>query len=155
MLCNLSESSLGDLLVVPLGADIPYLLRAKDSDTFSLVGPCYVLGLMTGDLILGPLPTEWEAFYVPDMARGTGAGFRNIKTEEEVFYDPRVADLPMPDDWEIVQRNLKAVLHGKDGRTLGSFFRNLTTGEETEEDPRLTAEAIEARGVRLRDFDIA
>ena len=44
------EVEQGDLVVILFGADVPFILRPKDSH-YTFIGDCYVHGIMQGELI--------------------------------------------------------------------------------------------------------
>jgi len=46
-------TQVGDLIFLPLGSPIPFIIRSSDSrrDHFELIGECYVHGIMNGEAI--------------------------------------------------------------------------------------------------------
>lgn len=43
------EAEEGDLIAIFFGLGIPFVLRPLAGDTYKLVGPCYVHGIMDGE----------------------------------------------------------------------------------------------------------
>ncbi|OTB06446.1 hypothetical protein M426DRAFT_20900 [Hypoxylon sp. CI-4A] len=61
----------GDKIVVIAGADVPFALRPRaDGDGFTLVGECYVEGLMHGELF--QKGTGWTEVKIPSKATDPG-----------------------------------------------------------------------------------
>jgi hypothetical protein len=52
-----STAQTGDIIFAPLGADVPFALRAAKDGQFTLVGECYVHGVMYGEIAERP---GWE-----------------------------------------------------------------------------------------------
>ncbi|KAK5123921.1 hypothetical protein LTR85_002118 [Meristemomyces frigidus] len=85
----------GDRVTVLFGARKPMALRlvgGDDSDTFQVVGECYIDPLMSGDTFLGPLPEHWEWInkkayegYYRDMYRDA---YRDNRTSTIKWDDP-------------------------------------------------------------------
>ncbi len=46
-----SRAAPGDLVVVLLGAPVPHVLRKRDDGGYTLVGECYVHGIMAGEAL--------------------------------------------------------------------------------------------------------
>jgi hypothetical protein len=44
-----SEAEEGDLVAIFFGLRVPYVLRPLAVDTYKLIGPCYVHGIMDGE----------------------------------------------------------------------------------------------------------
>jgi hypothetical protein len=128
-----------------LGSDLPVLLRPTAFGAFRVVGPCFVHGLMDGEALLGPMPSPWKL----EVSNSPGPGWANyfVKSSSvKTLDDPRLP--PLPSKWEEVGRNVH------DFTTTKTYFRNTTTSETMKFDPRMLPKALEARGVKLKRFQL-
>ena len=96
-------------------------------------------GLMSGEALLGSLPSEWQAILLFDENSGSGSGsyepaFRNDETGDIHYRDPRVQPISLPVSSVVI-----------DGR---EYFV-----EQREEPSMLTSELLKHRGVGIRSFD--
>ena len=134
----------GDQVCILLGCQLPLVLRPCGDGYHKVVGECYIDGFMDGAACLGPLPGNWQL-----VTRLYGEyssyyyAFLNHQTGEFQIEDPRLG--PLPDGWYISDHE------EKDAWTL---YANDETGEETRFDPRMTPEALTARGVEMREFQL-
>lgn len=49
-MCQVPEGSqIGDKIVIIQGCEVPYILRPSHTDTYSVIGCCYVRGVMYGE----------------------------------------------------------------------------------------------------------
>ncbi|KAF2651311.1 HET-domain-containing protein [Lophiostoma macrostomum CBS 122681] len=135
----------GDIVAVILGCDFPMILRpnAKDSLEFSVVGECYVHGVMFGEAILGPLSEQHGC----QMVR-TQAGYEIIFRNEygDRIQDPRLG--PLDERWERLR-----VVH-EPSEAEPNYYRDRLTGVEINCDPRMLPDALIARGVSLKYFTL-
>ncbi|KAK4220815.1 heterokaryon incompatibility protein-domain-containing protein [Podospora fimiseda] len=88
----------GDLVCVFLGASLLKVLRNHQDDplTYTLVGQCYIPGLMNGEALIGELSTEWSFKYFTNEWGRWQPRCINSVTGEIVGpdKDPRLGDLP-------------------------------------------------------------
>jgi len=100
---------------------------------------------MDGEALLGPLPPEWQ--FSTRLHEHTGAewiGYRLYGSGGFVCEDPRLEELTKP--W----RRRK---HSEE--EYWTWFLNEETGEDMyNSDPRLTPQALRAKGIPLRTFDL-
>ncbi|KAL8667151.1 MAG: hypothetical protein Q9168_007323 [Polycauliona sp. 1 TL-2023] len=126
----------GDKVCIVLGCPSLLILRPGVSGRYTVVGSCYVQGLMDGSLLLGALAPEWRYQTHPPCEKFNSVFFNQL-TGQYLDEDPRLGQLPFP--WRRAH--------------LGDIMINDDTGEVTQlHDPRLSAEALRKRGVPLQDF---
>ncbi|KAK1780230.1 heterokaryon incompatibility protein-domain-containing protein, partial [Copromyces sp. CBS 386.78] len=117
---------------------------------FLFVGPCSVYGIDDANGLLGPLPKPWR---VQAFRDGSGLTcvykFFNPNTDVLADEDPRLPPLD-GNKWERVPRGERT---GDDPATF-QRFRNKLTGEVINYDPRMDRDALESRGVPIRDFNL-
>jgi hypothetical protein len=120
------------------------ILRQASPEEFSVVGFCFVHGLMDGESLLGPLPVPWKlrllsrhGSFVPEYV--------NPLTDKHQSDDPRLQ--PLADGWKMLQRE-----RTQDDPEFFQDFRNEQTGEVLNSDPRLLPEALTQRRVPLEIF---
>jgi hypothetical protein len=77
----------GDILSVILGCRNPLLLRRNDSNEYAVVGECYVIGLMDGEALLGPLPRQFRR--VSKLSGRYQRAWMNTETQKIQWNDPR------------------------------------------------------------------
>ncbi|KAL8672570.1 MAG: hypothetical protein Q9168_002975 [Polycauliona sp. 1 TL-2023] len=135
----------GDQVCVILGCQSPLVLRQHEDGYFTIIGDCYIDGLMTAEAVLGPLPYGWEGVAILPEGSGLGYmhGFVNRHGGVQSFEDPRLGQLP--DGWRLETAGQPANWH--------NWFINITTGEELvwPRDPRMSKEALATRGVHLEE----
>ncbi|KAI0172141.1 heterokaryon incompatibility protein-domain-containing protein [Hypoxylon sp. FL1284] len=130
----------GDIVVVLLGCAHPLVLRAssqahkyRGNQTYEVVGPAYVHGLMEAQALLGPTKQPWTVL-VDDK---TGCQLWRCYNEENGTCAPEDVRLgPLPLGWSALE----------DGK-----FRS-ETGEFTDEDPRETGKHLRNHGAKLKTF---
>ena len=133
-----------DVVVLVLGCQAPMILHPRHDKQYIVVGECYVHGMMTGEILLGPLPTGWQLVHRTDeQSQEKSDGFINREKGIWQIKDPRLG--PLPDDW---------VMENRDRQHIFECFRNESTGSVTSLDPRMSTEALHARGVNLKAFDL-
>ena len=127
-----------------LGCQSPLILRPCGDGSHKVVGECYIDGFMDGAACLGPLPSNWQLVerYFEEYSTYYDAYF-NQQTREFHIEDPRLG--PLPAGWYISDH---------DEKDAYNIYANRETREETEFDPRMTPEALTARGVELREFQL-
>ena len=142
----------GDQIVILLGGRGAFVFRPLESGHFQMVGECYIHGFMHGEALLGPLPPRTRS--IARFDEKTDAYWRCYLDEDSgdcAIEDPRLG--PLPSGWR--RKN-----HSKDH--VISWFVNDTTGEGLDAqmmdngfpDPRLSVDALIARALSLRYFNI-
>lgn len=116
------------MITVLLGFDAPVILRPKAGSRYGIVGEAYVHGLMSGEAILGSLPSGWRAQADRSQQGLMVQTFRH-GTDDAVFEDPRLGLLSAEND-------------------SGDVVTHL------DYDPRLLPEALEIRGVEIQTFQL-
>jgi hypothetical protein len=114
--------------VVLLGFDAPVILRPKANGHYVVVGEAYVHGLMSGEAILGPFPTGWQA-QADRNQQGVVVQTFTRSSDEAVYDDPRLVPLSAENGWNDETAHL-------------------------ENDPRLLPDALKFRGVRIQTFQL-
>ena len=134
----------GDQVCILLGCQAPLVLRPCGDGYHKVVGECYIDGFMEGAACLGPLPSKWQLVrrYFKEYS-GHYDAFLDHQTGEFQVEDPRLG--PLPAGWYIGDHEWKDALN---------LYANVETGEKTWFDPRMTPEALTARGVELREFQL-
>lgn len=133
----------GDQICMLLGCNSPILLRSEGAGNHTVVGECYIQGLMDGEALLGPLPDHWQRVEIThDPEDGANYdGFINHETGETRIEDPRLG--PLPSGWRV--RKYKIM-------KSWNWYVNDDTREGYDDfrfDPRMTADALRERGVKL------
>ncbi|KAL8761948.1 MAG: hypothetical protein Q9184_001986 [Pyrenodesmia sp. 2 TL-2023] len=138
-----------DCVAILLGCDSPMVLRPTDDGHYTVVGECYVHGLMEGEGLLGPLPAHWER--IKRYNGNTGRDYDVFVDQERGIYhleDPRLG--PLPEDW---YREEHSMGH------LYTRFRHRTRAvsgfNSVEHDPRMLPGFLRKRGVELQEFALA
>jgi hypothetical protein len=54
-----SGSKSGDLVCIIEGAPTPFILRSETNGNYSLVGECYMHGMMDGGMVTGEQSLQW------------------------------------------------------------------------------------------------
>ncbi|KAL8684828.1 MAG: hypothetical protein Q9218_008117, partial [Villophora microphyllina] len=131
-----------DVIVVILGCQSPMVLRPTNEGHYHVVGECFVHGMMTGEILLGPLPKHWQR--VSRSAEGTGWD-AFIDRERGVWQveDPRLC--PLPDGWVEEDHPMQHVY---------ARFRNKLEGWASIYDPRMMPAFLRKRGLDLQDFNL-
>ena len=139
-----TASKPGDEICILLGCQSPLVLRPCGSKYYQVVGECYIDGFMEGAACLGPLPSQWQLLWrYFEEYPGYYLAFLNHHTGKFQMEDPRLG--PLPDGWYISDHTLK---------NARNYYANDETGEESWFDPRMTPEALTARGVEMREFQL-
>ena len=134
----------GDQVHILLGCQSPTLLRPEDTSTFSVVGECYIHGLMDGEAFLGPLPRNWKRVlradrgsqYLWDTFVDREAGLLQIE-------DPRLG--PLPSGWRIIGHSLEH---------LYCKYQEEATGAASMFDPRMLPDTLRDSGADLREIKL-
>ncbi|CAK1356397.1 unnamed protein product [Cercospora beticola] len=137
-----------DQICVLLGLSTPMILRPVigSSDTFRIIGWCYVHGRMDSEALLGSLPAGWrvEQHF---LERRQFPMYTNDVLRRRQREDPRLADIELDRCW---RRIPIARLHlSADDPVAVDCFENEVTKEVVNYDPRMTKDALEKRGVNL------
>ena len=133
-----------DIIVTLLGCPSPVVLRPTDKENYIVVGVCYVHHIVTGDLLLGPLPENWQRVWRFDEQ---SQNYWDIFVDREngvwQIDDPRLGAIP--DGWFKEEHRDQHVYH---------MFRNKSTGLSNCFDPRMSPESLRSRGVDIREFQL-
>ncbi|KAI1396799.1 hypothetical protein F4819DRAFT_499990 [Hypoxylon fuscum] len=145
------EVQSGDHVCSFLGSRFLELLRPGPSaGTFTVVGPCIVGGLMSGESLLGPLPEQWTMIIAGHHESGDYKGhyitFRNSASCETSLDDPRIP--PLSTDWEVTR---KMKMPNQTGWYY-NYYRNKQTGQVKNFDPTLLPQTLRDRGVNVGVF---
>ena len=132
-----------DRLCIVLGCQSPLVLRANKNGNHTVVGDCYLDGVMDGAGLLGQLPRKWQRVsrYDPDFNNSHDA-FINRDTGIVQLEDPRLG--PLPPGWRIADHEYKQILTRYTNDAAGICC--------SEFDPRMSAEALKARGIDLQEY---
>ena len=134
-----------DQVCVILGCQFPLILRPSDTESYRVVGECYIDGFMESEALLGALPENWHyvSCYLPDLDRNSSYDvLMDTQTGEVHAEDPRLGSLPA--GWCIVDHHEKHIYN--------RFSNTETAVVDTTLDPRLSPEALKARGVSLQEI---
>ena len=137
----------GDQVCIILGCSKPLILRpvGTSHDSSTIVGECYVDGIMTGEALLGELPEKWrfvfqwhprEHIYFPKVFDR-----ESRRTQDE---DPRLD--PLQGGW----RSLKP----DEDHSLTRYVNDDTGEDAGDDDPRLNIDTSKARGVQFKEFSL-
>ena len=135
----------GDIVCVMLGCTTPLVLRQKNHLQYELIGPCYLDGIMNGEALLGPLPKKWRLVKknFPQYSASYWV-FLDQDTGKTQITDPRLG--PLPAGWRLESHAREDALN---------WWVNDDTGEFSGIfDPRLKFDALKARGVEFRNFEL-
>ncbi|KAL8928745.1 MAG: hypothetical protein Q9208_001523 [Pyrenodesmia sp. 3 TL-2023] len=135
-----------DCIVILLGCESPMVLRPTNDGYYTVVGECYVHGLMEGEALLGPLPAHCKRIVRYD--EGTNGHYDVFVDREQGEYnveDPRLG--PLPEGW---YREEHPEQH------LYTWFRHQTREDKdftsNSCDPRMLPESLRERGIKLQEF---
>jgi hypothetical protein len=80
----------GDEVVVIPGCSSPMVLRPADDGTYQVVGECFILGVMDGEALLGPLPDGYERITKLYEEHGCWyQAYRDWRADKIRWTDPR------------------------------------------------------------------
>ncbi|KAI1735446.1 heterokaryon incompatibility protein-domain-containing protein [Xylaria scruposa] len=141
----------GDHVCSLLGSRFIELLRPGPSvGNSTVVGPCIVGGLMSGESLRGPLPEPWTMSWAGHHESGDYKGhyiaFRNSASGETSLDDPRIPQLATY--WGAT-RDMK--MPSQTG-WYHNCYRNKQTGQVENFDPTLFPQALRDRGVNIEVF---
>ena len=129
-----------DEVCVLLGCQSPLVLRPCGDGNHEVVGECYIDGFMEGAACLGLLPSKWQlVLRYFENNPGYSVAFLDHQTGEFQVEDPRLG--PLPAGWYLCDHAI-------------TVYANDETGEATEFDSRMTPEALTARGVDVKEFQL-
>ncbi|KAI0099891.1 heterokaryon incompatibility protein-domain-containing protein [Nemania sp. FL0031] len=80
----------GDVVIFPLGSDVPLLIRPVGNAQYLVLGDCYMHGIMNAEPILGQLPPKVRQTWCHDETAGWKYRFQNGETGEITSEDPRI-----------------------------------------------------------------
>ncbi|KAK8081158.1 hypothetical protein PG997_008976 [Apiospora hydei] len=146
--CDIQQ---GDCIFIPLGCSSPIVIRRADEEenTFRVLGPIYLYGVMDGEALLGELPDpRCILCQEPGYSSGTVMS-RNSETGPIVRTDPRLERTPLPHEWEPVSWTRKDI-----DPSICCRFRNKETGELINHDPRMTSKSLQDRGVNIQEITL-
>jgi hypothetical protein len=151
---------IGDRIAVLPGLSVAIALRpvVNSLDTFQIVGPCYLQGVMHGEGVLGPLPEGWSS----ERHNNRKWCFRRGDSEAVTWEDPRLWPLPVP--WVTHSCDIKdddgpcdgtcETNNGNVGQLTERWFYNVYSKERSVDDPRLDVQGLEAGGIPLKTLTI-
>ena len=132
----------GDQVHILLGCQSPMLLRPEDTGTFSVVGECYIHGLMDGEAFLGPFPRNWKRVLRTDRdSQSLWDAFVDREAGLLQIEDPRLG--PLPSGWRIVGHSLER---------LYCNYQEEATGVASMFDPRMLSGSLRNLGADLREI---
>lgn len=133
-----------DCIVILLGCQSPMVLRPTNDGSFLVVGECYIQGLVDGEALLGPLPSNWRL--ASRFDEETKTWWKMFEDHDQGVWqveDPRLG--PLPKGWYEVE-------HPE--QHLYAKFRDETKDAATIFDPRMLPSSLCERGVELQDFNL-
>ena len=136
-----------DQVCILLGCQTPLILRPTGAWGREVVGECYLDGFMEGAAYLGTLPDEWQKVW------------RNFQESSGQFSGQFVSFLDESGGLQIEDPRLGPLSVGwfvgsHEEERARNLYVNDETKERTWEDPRMTPEALAARGVDLKEFEL-
>ncbi|KIW08328.1 uncharacterized protein PV09_01245 [Verruconis gallopava] len=144
-----------DIVCAFLGSDSLTLLRPQGSNSYQVVGSCFVHGFHDASAFLGPLPSNWRVIIRDDEYGGAVVRFRNLdqaglevdyaESDADTVHDPRLGELSPCWEWVESERT-------KDEPRIYEEFYDSELDRYVHSDPRMSAEALRERGVPLRRF---
>ncbi|KAI8627852.1 heterokaryon incompatibility protein-domain-containing protein [Xylariaceae sp. FL1651] len=143
------DTRTGDWICVILGCELPLVVRPAPEDRFTVVGQCYIHGIMQGEALLGPLPTPWSVKVKLEGDVKYRPRYFNTETNLEVKEDPRLTAIPVAPEWEQIRHPWT-----RDDPLNVVIYRNHSTGEEINCDPRMLPDALTARGVKVETISL-
>ncbi|KAI1137103.1 heterokaryon incompatibility protein-domain-containing protein [Hypoxylon sp. FL0543] len=129
----------GDLIYTILGCSVPLILRTNGESQYSVVGPCWHSGYMSGEALLGELPAGWSC----EVRSGSLPTFTNGNSNTSQRLDPRLSGIELPHGWH--EDGIK------DGET---WWYNSEKNVRTWRDPRVEMEALQDRGVHFETLTL-
>ena len=137
------RTEVGDQLCIALGCQSPLVLRKSEFGNHTVVGECYLDGVMDGAALLGMLPRNWQrvSHFDPEL-KGYYDAFINCDTSIVQTEDPRLG--PLPPGWRIADHRYKHVFNLYTNEAAGIF--------KSKFDPRMSREALKARGIDLQEY---
>ena len=132
-----------DQLCIVLGCQSPLVLRKNEFGNHTVVGECYIDGIMDGAGLLGQLPSNWQRVDRHDPnSKGYCNAFINRDTGIVELEDPRLG--PLPPGWQIANHKYKLFYNNYTNEAAGIFNSRF--------DPRMSSEALKARGIDLQEY---
>ncbi len=57
-------AEIGDSIYIIMGSEVPFILRVRDNGTFTLVGECYIHGIMDGEILTSGIPYKVDTIRI-------------------------------------------------------------------------------------------
>lgn len=150
----------GDIVAVLVGGNEPFVLRpvqTEGSDSYLLVGPCFLQGVMFGEALFGQLPEQWVCERNQERL---GFYFRHRQSGELTWEDPRL--WPFPSPWKVHFCDISAESNTCNGECIAKLsddvklgerhFFNTETQRRRKHDPRLDLVGLENGGIILDTY---
>ncbi|KAJ4019471.1 hypothetical protein NW766_003198 [Fusarium irregulare] len=134
----------GDEVFIPLGCQVPILVRPTANNKHRSLGDCFVHGVMHGETLLGPLPPSYSVQEIKRSDGTTRTHFLNHDTGEHTMGDPRLVPIPFPKGWLFSGWGMET-----DDPIYCPLFVH-ETGKIVPHDPRLEMCALIERGVDVQ-----
>jgi hypothetical protein len=137
-ICNQSTQP-GDIIAVLFGHDYPMLLRSslEAARKHRVLSRCYMYGIMDAEVLLGPLPVNWEVKLSNTLRSGQPTRWMFSKDPFQSHYmhehDPRLGLSPFPQHWERIDKEDEMRL----------------SWEVINSDPQMLPDSLKARGVQI------
>ncbi|KFY26841.1 hypothetical protein V493_03842 [Pseudogymnoascus sp. VKM F-4281 (FW-2241)] len=123
------------------------VLRPCLSEKFQVVGQCYAQGLEDAESLLGSFQAPWRVQVETGYTGVSIQRYFDSSTKVVQSEDPRLGLVPI--EWELLQGD-----RTPDDPDIFARFRNKITGQEINSDPRLFLDALKARRVDLKTFQL-
>lgn len=104
---------------------------------------------MNGEALLGSLKPPWTIRFDGLNDGQYRCLFKNKETGSMTSEDPRLTDIPIPEEWETMPFEWTAA-----DLLYTELFRNKKTGNVINSDPRLFPEALIERGIPLETITL-
>jgi hypothetical protein len=105
-------------------------------------------GIMDAEVLLGPLPVNWEVILSNTLRSGQPTRWMFSKDPFQSHYmhehDPRLGLSPFPQHWERIDKEDEMRLSWE-----AQHYRHRITGEVINLDPRMLPDSLKARGVQI------
>jgi hypothetical protein len=135
-----------DVVAVLVGCRSAMTLRPLGEGRYSLIGPTWIEGFMTGEAIRGALPANYELIMQSDTRGCIYPAYRHRESGKIQVEDPRLGELPP--GWRRVSHKEELFYtrfqYGETGETGSSIHR----------DPRLHTDLLEAAGRKFETFEL-
>lgn len=128
-----------DIVAIVSGCRSPMVLQPTDTSEYLVVGECYIHGMMSGELFLGPLPKNWQRVnrYAEEEGHDYNAFIDRTKGVWQAR-DPRLG--PLPEGWIEVEHP---------DQHIYALFRDVVEKYTTDFDSRMLPLSLCERGFSL------